>query len=137
MWRDLERICAAHGIAWRKPTHFPRNGLLAARVALAADGEAWQPELVRALYLANFAEDREIGDREIVAEVLQSLGREAEHWLARAVEPETKQGLRDQTDRARSLGIFGAPSFTVAGELYWGHDRIEEALDHAVRAAPA
>jgi 2-hydroxychromene-2-carboxylate isomerase len=135
MWRDLERVCAAHAIPWRKPTHFPRNGLLAARVALAADGEAWQPDLVRALYRANFVEDREIGEREIVADVLQSLDQDAERWLARAVESETKQGLRNQTDRARSLGIFGAPSFTVAGELYWGHDRMEEALDHAARTA--
>lgn len=51
----------------------------------------------------------------------------------RAAAPATKQRLRDQTQRARELGIFGAPSFTVGGELYWGHDRLEVALDHAAR----
>lgn len=134
MWRDVERVCAARGVPWRKPSRFPRNGLLAARTTLAAIDETWLPELVRALYRANFAEDREIGDREVVAEVLGSLGQDAERWLARAGDPDTKRRLREQTDRARDLGIFGAPSFTVDGELYWGHDRMDEALARAARA---
>ncbi len=137
MWRDLERICTAEHIPWQKPTRFPRNGLIAARVAIAAEGEPWLADLVRALYHANFAEDREIGERNVVADVLASLGHDAEGWLARSETPETKLRLRDQTDRARSLGIFGAPSFTAAGELYWGHDRMEAALDHAADVSAA
>jgi 2-hydroxychromene-2-carboxylate isomerase len=135
MWRDLERICADHDLAWRRPSRFPRNGLLAARTALAAADEPWLPELVRGIYRANFAEDREIGDREVVAEVLSSIGHDPDAWLARAADPDTKQRLRAQTERARDLGIFGAPSFTVGDELYWGHDRMEMALDHAARVS--
>jgi 2-hydroxychromene-2-carboxylate isomerase len=48
---------------------------------------------------------------------------------ARAETPETKQGLRAQTTRAARLGIFGAPNFIVKGELFFGQDRLEDALE--------
>ncbi|MDG2305787.1 MAG: 2-hydroxychromene-2-carboxylate isomerase [Candidatus Binatia bacterium] len=134
MWRDLERVCAAHGIRWRKPSVFPRNGLTAARVTVAADGEAWQPDLIRALYRANFVDDREIGEPEIVAEVLASIGQDPTRWLERASATETKTRLRLQTERAVELGIFGAPSVTVGTELFWGDDRLEAALDLAAKS---
>lgn len=134
MWRDLERVCAAHGISWQKPSVFPRNGLTAARVTVAADGEAWQPDLIRALYRANFVDDREIGEPEIVAEVLASIGQAPTRWLDRASATETKTRLRLQTERAVGLGIFGAPSVTVGTELFWGDDRLEAALDLAAKS---
>src|SRR3954468_11973385 len=62
MWRDLERICAKSGIPLRRPSRFPRSGLVAARIAAAAASEAWLPAFVRAVYSANFAEDREIAE---------------------------------------------------------------------------
>ena len=129
MWRDLERVCAQHGVVWQRPSRFPRNGLLGARVALAAETDAWMPEFVRALYRANFAEDQEIGDRDVVASVLEALGRNPEAWLARAGDPSVKTRLREQTEEAQRRGIFGAPSFTVGDELFWGDDRLETALD--------
>src|SRR5512147_3041977 len=60
MWRDLERICARLDLPLRRPSVFPRNGLLAARVALLGAGESWGPAFVRATYHANFAEDLDI-----------------------------------------------------------------------------
>lgn len=131
MWRDLERVCAKHGVPWRRPSAFPRNGLLAARVATAAEGEPWLPGFVRGVYRANFADDREISDPAVVGDVLAALGQDAETWLARAAEPDTKQRLRERVDRAREQGLFGAPSFVAAGELFWGNDRLEDALDAA------
>lgn len=131
MWRDLERLCARYGLDWRKPSAFPRSGLLGARVAIAAENEPWMPDFVRALYRANFAADREISDPTVVAEVLASLEQNGDTWLERAGTSETKTKLREQTERAVALGIFGAPSVTVDGELYWGDDRLEAALDHA------
>ena len=62
MWRDLERLCARHGIAWRKPSAFPRNGLLAARVSCLSPDAPWVPAFCRAVFRANFAEDRDISD---------------------------------------------------------------------------
>ena len=133
MWRDLARICEAEGIPLRRPSVFPRNGLLAARVAYGGAQEAWVPGFVRAVYSANFAEDRDISSLEVVEEILRSLGPDAAARLARATSPEVKAGLREQTETARRRGIFGAPTFCVGGELFWGNDRLEQALAWAVR----
>jgi 2-hydroxychromene-2-carboxylate isomerase len=135
MWRDLERVCEAHGLSFRRPTVFPRNGLLAARVATAALDERWLPEFVRRIYGENFAEDRDISLPEVVGSVLEALGQRTDAWLARAAASETKQRLRDSTEEAGRLGIFGAPSIVVDGELFWGNDRLEEALTWQAGAA--
>lgn len=134
MWRDMERLCARSGLPFARPSIFPQNGLLAARVACAAAREPWQPEFVRGVYRANFADGCDISQRQTIARVLEASGASPE-WLERAATTENKKRLRDQTDEAKRLGLFGAPSFTIAAELFWGNDRLEEALDHASGAA--
>jgi 2-hydroxychromene-2-carboxylate isomerase len=131
MWRDMERLCEQTGLPLRRPSRFPRNGLLAARLALAAEAEDWQSDFVRAVYRANFAEDREIAEPGVLGSVLEALGQPAASWLERAGSDSNKAALRGQTEEAQRLGIFGAPSFTVAGELFWGGDRLEAALSCA------
>ena len=103
--------------------------LLAARVALACLDEPVLPGLVGALYRANFAADADIADPAVVAGVLRELRLPADDILARAVHPETKARLRSLTDEAWNRGLFGAPSFLVGEELFWGQDRLGEALD--------
>jgi 2-hydroxychromene-2-carboxylate isomerase len=127
MWRDLERICADLGTPMRRPSRFPRNGLLAARVACHAQDEPWLPEFVRRVYLANFAHDQEISDPAVIGAILEAIGQ-PRALLAAAESPETKAKLRVQTERAQALGIFGAPSFVAGDELFWGNDRLETAL---------
>jgi 2-hydroxychromene-2-carboxylate isomerase len=129
MWRDLERICARHAIPFRRPSQFPRNGLLAARVACAAAAAPWLPDFVRSVYRANFADDLDIADPAVIEACLERLGQPGPGLVRAARSPESKQALRSQTERAAELGIFGAPSFVVAGELFWGNDRLEDALD--------
>lgn len=133
MWRDLERTCEAQGLPLRRPSRFPRNGLLPARIACRYDEEDWLPEFVHQVYRANFAEDREISDPAVIGAILQAVGAPA-GALAAAEAPEAKAKLRDQTARAQALGIFGAPSFVVGEELFWGNDRLEAALAWARRA---
>lgn len=128
MWRDMERLCAAQGLPFRRPSAFPRNGLLPARVICAADGADWIPPFARRIYTANFAEDRDIADADVVCDCLTGLTDDPEAAVAAAGEPEAKARLRAQTERAVALGIFGAPSFTVGGELFWGNERLETAL---------
>jgi 2-hydroxychromene-2-carboxylate isomerase len=135
MWRDLERVCAALDLPLRRPSRFPRNAVLAARIGCAYPDAPWLPDFVRRLYWANFAEDREIGDTEVVTEVLSGLDvPDVADILAAAQSPEGKDRLRAQTARAQALGIFGAPTFVCGEELFWGHDRMEPAIDWA-RAA--
>ncbi len=130
MWRDVERRCAGYGIPFTKPSRFPRSSLLAARVACLAwaASELWLPGFAQAVFRANFTEDREIGDPEEVRAILDSLGLPGGELVQRAAAPENKELLRERTERAAELGIFGAPSFVVGGELFWGDDRLEDAL---------
>ena len=134
MWRDMERLTADYGLKLRRPTAFPRNGLLAARVALAHAEQDWIGAFVRGIYRANFAEDREIADPQVVSAVLQDLKLDPGSVLAAANSETNKAALKAQTERAIKLGLFGAPSFTVGEELFWGNDRLEQALAFA-RAA--
>ena len=137
MWRDLERLCDKHALGWRRPSQFPRNSVLAARVACLGEEEAWGPRLVRAVFRANFAEDRDIASRAVMAEVLGGLGLEAQALLARAEAPENKGRLRAHTEEAQRRGLFGAPSFLVGEELFFGQDRLQDALAWARRGASA
>ena len=134
MWRDLERLAEKEGLPFRHPSRFPRNGLLAARVALVGAQEGWVAAFARAVMTANFAEDREIADETVIADILNALGQPAAGVIARAQEGANKLALRAQTERAAELGLFGAPSFRVGDELFWGNDRLEDALAWACRA---
>jgi len=127
MWRDMERLCGELDVPFRRPTQFPRSGLVATRVACAFDGEPWLPEFVRGVYRANFGEDRDIADPRVVGSILEAVGQPASR-LDAAAAPETKAKLRAQMERAEALGLFGAPSFTVGDELFWGNDRLEAAV---------
>ncbi len=127
MWRDLERICSSLGLPLRRPSQFPRNGLLAARVACWFQAEPWLPEFVRQVYLANFAYDRDISDASVIGSILEALGQSVS-VLGAVESPEAKARLRRETELAQALGIFGAPSFVVGTELFWGNDRLEAAV---------
>ncbi|HEX4382271.1 MAG TPA: 2-hydroxychromene-2-carboxylate isomerase, partial [Myxococcales bacterium] len=126
MWRDLERLCLKYGLPWQKQTVFPRNSVLAARVALCA-GDAIGP-LTKAIFSANFAEDRDINDPEVLRQIVESIGGDGKQALELSQTPEVKAQLRANTAEAQRLGIFGAPDFIVDGELFFGHDRMEDAI---------
>ena len=133
MVRDCERLCAALGVAFRLPEPFPQNPLLAARIALVGLEQGWGEDFSRAVYRAEFAEGREIGDPAVIAAIVQALGRDSAGALAGAQSAEVKARLRANTEEAQRLGIFGAPSFVAGGELFWGNDRLEQALAFARR----
>ena len=134
MWRDLERICGALDLPFAEPPGFPQNTLLAARVALVALTQNWGEEFCRAVYRAEFGDGRNIGDPAVLVEVLRQLGQDADAVIGQAQSDEIKTRLRAQTEEAAARGIFGAPSFiTEDGELFWGNDRLESALEWATR----
>lgn len=133
MWRDLDRICRSLDLPLRRPSQFPRNGVLAARVACRFDDAAWLPEFVKAVYRANFVDDADIADASIVGRCIASAGAHPEDVLEQAQMPESKATLRAQTDEAMRIGIFGAPMVVVGEELFWGNDRLQDAIDLASR----
>lgn len=134
MWRDLARICEAERLAFKlPPVQFPQNGLKAARLGLVGERDGWTPAFSRAVFVANYAEQKDISEEETLRVILAGLGVDAEAALAAANAPEVKEALKLQTAEAQSRGLFGAPSFTVGEELFWGNDRLEAALAWAKR----
>lgn len=139
MWRDLDRLAARAGLPpITRPQPFPANSLLAARVALYLN-EASRPAFTRGVFHAEFAEGRDISDRATISQVLGGLGHFCDGQLIdEAQSPAAKERLRVQTEEAKARGIFGAPSFVTAdGELFWGNDRLEMALEHALSLTKA
>lgn len=133
MWRDMERVCSKYDLPFNKPHRFPQNGLNAARICLSLPQEE-RPNFVKAVYQANFVHDRDISDMQILHAALRRAGLDPYHTLEAIGSEAIKRQLRDETSHAADLGIFGAPTFvTLDGELFWGNDRLEDALDWAVR----
>jgi len=135
MWRDMERLCAVQGLPFRRPRLFPQNSVPAARIALLGAWMPWEPAFVRAVYAANFAEDRDISAPETLIALLDGLGLDGQELYARAQTQAIKDRLHTQTEEAASRGIFGAPSFLIGEELFWGNDRLDQAIAYAATAA--
>lgn len=133
MWRDLERVCRSAGIAFKRPSVFPRVSLHAARIACHFEGESWVPGFVQAVYRANFEHDRDTRELETIRDCLRSIGLDPGTVEEGAFDEPAKLQLRRQTERAREIGIFGAPSFVTDDELFWGNDRLEDAVRLAAR----
>jgi 2-hydroxychromene-2-carboxylate isomerase len=134
MWRDLERLCADLGLPFRQPETFPQPSLLAARVALVGLAENWGEEFCRAVFRAEFGEAGRIDNVATIAKLLTQCGVDPDGVLSRAQSDPIKARLRDETQTAQLLGVFGAPTFATAdGELFWGNDRLEQALAWATR----
>ena len=136
MWRDLERLCADLGLPFRRPEPFPQNSLLAARVAIATLEHPWGEDFCRAIFRAQFADGRRIDDAAVMHDVLAGFISDPRPVLAAAQSDAIKARLRSETEAAQGLGLFGAPSFSTAdGELFWGNDRLEQALRWAKKGA--
>jgi 2-hydroxychromene-2-carboxylate isomerase len=128
VWQDMRRQCLKYGLRWQRPSVFPRNALLAARVALLGEGEPWVNDFCEQVMLANFADDREIGEPAVIADILDSLGLDSAAIIAAAGMDASKAALRRRSADALARGIFGAPMFFVGDEMFWGNDRLEDAL---------
>jgi 2-hydroxychromene-2-carboxylate isomerase len=134
MWRDLERICAKENLPLKLPPfRFPQNGLKAARLALAGEKDGWTPAFTRAVFTANFGEERDITDDDLLRSLVKRVGGDPQQAWTDANSPEIKAALKTQTDDAIARGVFGAPSFTAGKELFWGNDRLEDAIAWAAK----
>jgi 2-hydroxychromene-2-carboxylate isomerase len=137
MWKDMVRQCRKYDLPWMKPTTFPRRALLPSRVALLGAAEPWIGEFCRRIMLLNFAKDSDIDSPEAVGEVLKKLELPAAQIIRDAQSEQNKLKLREQTETAKTRGIFGAPTFFVHGEMFWGNDRLDDALSFAMERARA
>lgn len=133
--RDMVRLCEKYGLPWTAPTTFPRSAVYPMRVAAAHTDAPWVPEYCRRFMTLNFAKDRDINSMDVVTEVLKDLGEDADAIVAAAQTDEGKAQLRARGEEAMRRRIFGAPMLFAGEEMFWGNDRLEDAMAWAARAA--
>ena len=136
-WRDMERQAKKYALEFRKPSQFPRIALLPMRVALLGADQSWISAFCKRVMLQNFVDDIDINDIANVRRALTGLVHDPDAILAGAQGDDNKQRLRTQTGDALRRGLFGAPTFLVGDEMFWGDDRMEEAITFAAKSTPA
>jgi 2-hydroxychromene-2-carboxylate isomerase len=133
VWQDMARQCRKYGLPWKQPSEFPRIGVLAARIALLGETSPWIGAFTREVMLRNFARDQGISDEASLRPILQGLGLDADETIAAAQTQPQRDAMRERIAQATQRGIFGAPTFFVGDEMFWGNDRLDDALEFAAQ----
>lgn len=136
MWHDLQRVCNEHDLEFHRPSRFPRNSVLAARIVCAFESAPWIGEFIRQVFSANFVLDLDISDPEVLSEPLRLLDQDPENVMLAATGANAKSKLRISTSNAQKIGIFGAPSFVVGDEMYWGNEHLNKVIEKARQISP-
>jgi 2-hydroxychromene-2-carboxylate isomerase len=129
MWRDIERRAAMHGLKPHIPAPYPlQQWDTANRVAVLGAEEGWVASYACATYRRWFEDGQEPGSEPNLSDSLREIGQEPARVLERAASAEIGAAYQAATGEARKLGIFGSPTFAVGHELFWGDDRLEDAI---------
>lgn len=131
MWRDMEREAMKYGLPIVKPSVFPRVAVLPMRVAVFAADKPWIGEFCRNVMKQNWVEDLDINDERDVRRALTDLVPDPDAIIAAALSDANKLRLRSNTEEAYARGIFGAPTMFVGEEMFWGNDRLDDAINFA------
>lgn len=129
MWRDIERRAQIYGLSPKLPGPYPLPGLvLANQVATLGVQEGWVEEYTRATYSRWFEGGEPAGEEPNISASLREIGRDPTSVLDTAQSKPITNALSKATDEAMKLGVFGSPTFVVEGEVFWGDDRLEDAV---------
>lgn len=129
MWRDVERRASKYGLPSNVPAPYPLKNLeLANRVAVLGESEGWCADYVRATYRRWFVDGEEAGTEPNLSGSLREIGQDPGRVIPAANHDSIGRALEAATAEARQLKIFGAPTFVTRGELFWGDDRLEDAV---------
>ena len=129
MWRDVERRAALYGLPWSAVPPYPIKHLsLVNRIALSAAEEGWCADFVKAVYRGWFISGQDPSIETSLSENLRAIGQNPDMVIARATSDEAKTALQAATSAASAIGIFGSPTFVTDGEIFWGDDRLEDAI---------
>jgi 2-hydroxychromene-2-carboxylate isomerase len=129
MWRDIERRAHMYGIPLQVPAPYPvKQSAMANKVALIGMQEGWGEGFVQSAYRRWFQMGQETGSEPNLSDSLREVGQDPERIIRRASADHAERALEAATREARQLGIFGSPTFTVGHELFWGDDRLDDAV---------
>ncbi|MFC3052585.1 2-hydroxychromene-2-carboxylate isomerase [Kordiimonas pumila] len=123
---DVARYARAEKLVFKLPKVFPYNSMLAARVFYTLP-EATAVLFAKAIFHAVFAEGQDAASQEVIGKLLQKLNVDAANILEKSGSDEIKAAVRSATAIALEKGVFGAPTFAIGDELFWGADRLEHA----------
>jgi 2-hydroxychromene-2-carboxylate isomerase len=132
VWRDVARSAEFAGLPFKWPEPFPFNSLSAARIFwyLADSDVNSAVDWARAVFHASFGEGRDCSSPDVLAAVAADLGLNAQELLEATGNDAVKERLKQVTGEAMERGVFGAPTFFVGDEMFWGGDRIEQLERH-------
>ena len=124
---DLQRFAKRYGVPYQHNPHFPINTLMLMRgaIGLQMRDPARMVPYVDAVYRAIWVDAKNMNDPATVGGVLHAAGFDPQALLALTSEPEVKDRLKAVTQDAVERGVFGAPTFFVDGQMYWGQDRLD------------
>ena len=132
MWRDIERRAAKYALGVTLPAPYPLEQLpLANQVAILGMQEGWGQDYVIVTYKKWFQDGQPAGNEPNLSESLREIGQNPERVIKAASSPAIEVALSEETEVAKTLGVFGAPSFVVEGEVFWGDDRLNDAVSWA------
>ena len=134
MMRDIERYAEFYGVPYRVSPYFPINTLALMRGAASCAPGAELERYLGAIFSALWEQQRNLGDPAVLREVLTAAGFDAEDIFARVQTPEVKQALVNTTEEAVRRGVFGAPTFFVGNEMFFGQDRLPMVEQYAKRS---
>ncbi|MEG0247503.1 MAG: 2-hydroxychromene-2-carboxylate isomerase [Pseudomonas sp.] len=127
VFADFQRYAKRYGVTLAFPPGFPINTLNLMRGTIAV--QLYQPErfedYLGAVFPAMWAQQRNLGDPQVLASVLQEAGFDPEQYQAWTADPEVKAALKEATEEAVRRGAFGAPTFYVGEQMFFGQDRLE------------
>jgi 2-hydroxychromene-2-carboxylate isomerase len=125
---DCQRRAAAHGLGpIRWPAGWPGNDVLPARAMVAADQLGQLAPFALAAMRACFRDGQDITQAAVLGSVADSVGLDGSQLIADAQTTAVKDALRVINEEAVAAGVVGVPSVWVAGTVFWGDDRLEEA----------
>lgn len=125
---DLVRSARLFGVPYKTPSKFPVSGTAPSRAFywVGDKDPALAKKLAQALYHAYFAEDRDISNPEVTANVAMKLGIDRDQVLQALNDPAVKERLKTEVDAAIERGVFGSPFIVVDKEPFWGSDRLDQ-----------
>jgi len=127
IFRDFHRFAQRYGVPLKVNPFFPINTITLMRIAVGLQmrDDPRFMEYCTAMFRAIWVEAQNMNDPATVASVLQSAGFDAPALLALAVDQSVKDKLKADTEAAVARGIFGAPTFFVGDQMFWGQDRLD------------
>ena len=134
MWRDIERRAEGYGFFAKTPVPYPLSEFdLANQIAILGLEKEWGVNFVIHTYKKWFQERKEPAIEPSISEVCKELGLHKEDIINEAQTDFVKNKYKQNTNLAREYKIFGSPSFVVNNELFWGDDRMEDAIKWSLK----